>query len=206
MKLSRVLPSPGYRRHLQIRRGIAAALVVAAVVTGTSGLLRTDPSVVVFARDLPVGATVTEADLRLVPIPAELIPPSAITDPQIAIGRLVVTAVGSGEVVTGHRVTGSPLLEGFVDLADESPDLRVVPVRLADPDTVGLLRHGDLVTVVTADGDTGAPVVVAHGGRVVVADPDNPNTVLIALPEEESHDVAAISLASPLGIVLTPSE
>lgn len=204
MKISALLPSPGYRRQLQIRRLAAGVLVLAAGATALSGMVRTDPTVLVFTRDLAVGETVTDDALRLAHVPADVIPESAVTDPDEVAGRIVVTAAGAGEIVTGHRITGTHVLAGLAGSADGAEELTVVPVRLADPDTVALLHHGDRVTIVTADDESGRPVIVARGGRVVVADPENPSTVLIALPEEEAHDVAAISLSAPLGIVLTP--
>lgn len=179
---------------------------MAALATAAASFLRTDPLVLVFTRDLPVGATVTEEDVRLAPAPAHLIPATALYNPDDAQGRVVVTATGAGEMVTSQRVTGAPLLEGLSPHFPPGTAITVVPVRLADPDTVAHLRHGDRVTIVTSAPDTGEPVVVASGGRVVVADPENPTTVLIALAEEEAQNVAAVSLASPLGVVLSPED
>lgn len=207
MQLPAFFSRPGYRRSLLIRRFIAAILVIVAVLVAIGGTLRSDPQVVVFSRALAAGDTVTAEDLRLVSIPAEAIPDGAITDPEAAAGRTVVTAAGRGEIVTDVRITGSALVQSFNDAAngEGAPEVTtVVPVRLADPATVNLLSHGDTVTILTSPSEEdGASSVLARGGRVVVADEDNPDTVLIALSEHDAQTVASASLTSPLGVVLT---
>lgn len=185
----------------------AAALVVAAVVTALASRLSSDPSVVVFARPLPVGTEVGEDDLKVSFFPADLIPDGAATDATGAVGRVLVTGVSAGEVVTDSRLTGPRLTE---ELAASFPPDQVpviVPVRLADPSTTALLRHGDTVTIVTTGEPSqleGAPgVVVATGGRVVIADPAQPETILVALESGQAQRAASASLSTPLGIVLT---
>jgi pilus assembly protein CpaB len=52
---------------------------------------------VVAARDLPVGAVITDRDVRLIDWPGNAIPPGLISSPQDAIGRGVVTTVRVNE-------------------------------------------------------------------------------------------------------------
>lgn len=211
MKLSFPFSPPGHRRSVLLRRVVAAALVVAAVISAAASRLESDPSVVVFARPLAVGTEVSAEDLRLSPFPSRLIPEGAATEIATVTGRVVVTGVGAGEVVTDARLTGPRLTEelaaGFP--SDQRPV--VVPVKLADPATTALLRHGDTVTIVTTAATTGdvadpagAPgVVVATGGRVVIADPAQPETILVALEAGQAQRTASASLSTPLGIVVT---
>lgn len=206
------LTPPGHRRSVQLRRIAAGALVVAALVSALWSATRTDPVVLTFARDLPVGATLTAEDLRPLPVPDRLLPAGALTDPEGVVGEVTVTGVGTGELVTERKVTGPRLLASLADSFPEGVIPTVVPVRLVDPSTASLLRHGDTVNIVTSPGTGSAPapeteapgpVVVAGGGRVVVADPEHPDSVLIAFDEQAAQRVAAASLTSPLAVVLT---
>lgn len=219
MKLSLPFSPPGHRRSVLLRRVAAAALVVAAVVSAVASRLDSDPPVVVFAHPLPVGSEVGADDLRLSPFPATLIPEGAATDMSAVVGRVVVTGVGAGEVVTDSRLTGPRLTEELAAGFSPDQDPVVVPVKLADPATTALLRHGDTVTIVTT-GETAAlgpdagrdprpdagpvpGIVVATGGRVVIADPAQPETILVALEAGQAQRTASASLSTPLGIVVT---
>lgn len=209
MKFKIPFSPPGHHRGVQLRRLLAAALVVAAAATAVSSRITGDPTVVVFAHDLPVGTEVSETDLRVSRYPADLIPEEAVLDSQEIVGRVVVSGVGTGEVVTESRLTGPRLTEALT--SSFPPDQRpvVVPVRLADPATAALLRHGDTVSIVSPS-DLSAPepspgAVVATGGRVVIADPANPETILVALEALQAQNVASASLSTPLGVVVTGS-
>ncbi|AKK10701.1 SAF domain-containing protein [Corynebacterium uterequi] len=194
----RSLTIPGYRRRVFLHRIAAAVLLLSAVAWAAHDHVAEDPAVVVFAADLPVGHELVAADLQLAHLPHRVVPHGAVGSTEDALGRVTVTAVGAGEVVTTSRVTGSALA---TSLAGE--EATTVPVRLADPTTVALLRHGDGVTVVTAGAEPGGePVIVATGGKVVLADPEHPDSVLIAFPPEQAHAVAAAALATPLGVVI----
>lgn len=223
MKLSLSLPSPGHRRATLIRRVVAGCFVVAALVSAVASATQTDPTVLTFARSLPAGTVVADTDLRVTGVPERLIPHGALADTEAdaVAGRMTVTEVGQGEVVTELKVTGPRLIDSLTSEfpADSVPT--VVPVRLADPTSVALLRHGDTVTIVTTPSEnpaggseddeahrvtgpaTDESIVVATGGRVVLADPEHPDTVLVALDEPAAQRVASASLSSALGIVLT---
>ena len=188
---------------------------MAAVISAVASRLDADPPVVVFAHPLPVGSEVGADDLRLSPFPATLVPEGAATELSTVVGRVVVTGVGAGEVVTDSRLTGPRLTEELATGFSPGQDPVVVPVKLADPATTALLRHGDTVTIVTT-GETAAlgpdpgldagpvpGIVVATGGRVVIADPAQPETILVALEAGQAQRTASASLSTPLGIVVT---
>ena len=102
----------------------------------------------------------------------------------------------------------------------EAAAARMIPVKLAEPDIIPHLHHGDTVDVVTAVdaasspsdvGEGEAPTaptarVIATGGRVVSTSSAegeaSSSTVLLALPHDHANDVAAASLSQPLTVVI----
>ena len=196
---------PGHRRSLLLRRLLAAALVLAAVVSVVRSATAEHPRIVVFAQAVAAGASLGEDDVMLRSVPADLIPDSALTDPQQAIGLVATAAADAGEPVTGSRLIGPELINALVGLGDEGPSsATMVPVTLADPDVATLLRHGDTVSIVTVAAEGTEPVMVADGARVILAGADaGSESLLVALGNEAAERVAAASLTSPLAVVLT---
>lgn len=175
--------------------------MLAAVITAFHGTRDTEPRAAVLQRDVPAGDTVTETDLVVAPVPPHLLPEAAVQDPAAVTGQVAATTLPAGAVATELDFVGQKLV---TDLLGESGDL--VPLKLAEPEVIPLLRHGDTVTVVSHRPESPEPVVVAEGGRVVLADGDDTAeaaTVLIALPEEAARQVAAAALSAPLAVVLT---
>ncbi|GAB3939104.1 SAF domain-containing protein [Corynebacterium tapiri] len=201
------LRAPGYRRQVTLRRICALALLAVAVALAVAHARQRDPHTLVFSKDVAPGATLRSEDVTLRRVPKDLIPSNALTSLDEVTGRQVLSAAVAGELVTATRVTGQEALTALGADAAGSAQLNVVPVRLADPATAAVLEHGDTISVVTAAGDEpqGQPIVIAERGRVVVADDENPDTVLIAFPSELATRVAAASLTSPLSVVLLTS-
>lgn len=207
-RLRRTLTTPGWRRQLLLRRTLALALLAAAGFTALHSAGGRDPEVVVFTRDVPAGGAVTPDDVGLREVPPGLIPSGALTSPEDVNGRVVVAAAQPGEVATSSRFIGTAVTGQLVDQRTEPANM--VPLKLAEPEILPLLHHGDTVAIVTHTADSGEPEVVAAGGRVVLAsmESDGPGsgpqgTVLVALPESDARAVAAASLATPLAVVLT---
>ena len=100
----------------------------------------------------------------------------------------------------------------------EDAAARMIPVKLAEPDIIPHLHHGDTVDVVTAVDASPSPAgegeasttptarVIATGGRVVSTSSAegeaSTSTVLLALPHDHANDVAAASLSQPLTVVI----
>lgn len=195
------LRTPGWRRAVLLRRALAGLLVLAAVTTALHGARDTEPRAAVLQRKVPAGGTVTEADLALAPVPPHLLPETAVQDPAAVTGQVAATTLPAGAVATELDFIGQQLV---TDLLGQPGDL--VPLKLAEPEVIPLLRHGDTVTVVSHRPKTPEPLVVAEGGRVILADgvdTSDAATVLIALPEEAARQVAAAALSAPLAVVLT---
>lgn len=129
-----------------------APLLAAAAVLAALAVARTaappppvTEAVVVLARDVPAGSTLTRADLRLGRLPAGAVPESAETDPAALVGRSLAVPGEARLPVVGS------LLAGARFEVEPPPGSVVVPVRLAGSG-VALLRPGDRVDLVaTAD-------------------------------------------------------
>src|SRR5690348_16126697 len=116
----------GWRRALLLRRVLAVALAVAALVLGLSPTGRAPVvPVVVAAAAVPAGGRLTPADLAVREWPAELVPAGAAHEVAAVDGRALVAAARVGEPITDAR------LAGVAPATD--PTTAVVPVRLADP-------------------------------------------------------------------------
>ena len=143
-----------FRQPLAAVSAGLAVLLFAVTLRPTSADL---VDVIVASADLPAGSTLTEQDLAVDAIPADYVPPGAVTNPADALGRMIASGIASGEPITSSRlVTPGPRADG----------LHTVPVRLADAEAATLLSPGSVVDLVLASGDTGARIV-AEGVQVV---------------------------------------
>ena len=218
-RLVSTLRTPGHRRGVVVRRAIAVALLIAALASALSAAKEL-PRVPVFSRDLPAGAELALADVDLAHLPSSSIPDSAVAaKPEELTGRVITAAAGKGEVITDARLLGEELVSSLVG-GSEAAAARMIPVKLAEPDIIPHLHHGDTVDVVTAVdaasspsdvGEGEAPTaptarVIATGGRVVSTSSAegeaSSSTVLLALPHDHANDVAAASLSQPLTVVI----
>ena len=215
-RLVSTLRTPGHRRGVVVRRAIAVALLIAALASALSAAKEL-PRVPVFSRDLPAGAELALADVDLA-LPSSSIPDSAVAaNPEELTGRVITAAAGRGEVITDARLLGEDLVSSLVG-GSEAAAARMIPVKLAEPDIIPHLHHGDTVDVVTAVDAAPSPTeegeapttptarVIATGGRVVSTSSAegeaSSSTVLLALPHDHANDVAAASLSQPLTVVI----
>ena len=133
------------------RRTLAAALLCLAAGAAVYQLTPASAAMVpvaVAARDLASGATLSPADLRLSRLPADSVPQGAETEPSRLSGRRMAGPVRRGEPITDASLVGPGLLTGT------PPGTAAVPVRIADPASIGLLSTGQLVDLVLSP-DTG---------------------------------------------------
>lgn len=106
----------------RVRIGILIAVIGVALAVGgvyvLSNLLRqalaplpaptpvaaiTQPAVVA-THNIPLGNILKSADLAVVDVPVELIPPGTISDPELVVGRYVKTQLVAGEMVLDHHL------------------------------------------------------------------------------------------------------
>lgn len=205
-------PWTSLRRALSWHRrklGVLAAVV--AVVATVAAASPPDPpatSVAVATASLPGGHAVTTDDLRMVRMPTRFVPEQAVTDPAALVGRSLVAPVTRGQVLTTVSVV-RPRPDGAED------GLVTTPLRLADPDVVGLLAVGDVVDVIAADPRTGSSAVVAEQVRIVAiprtADGGGPlgaraaageegRLVLVAVGPEVATELASAAVSRRLTV------
>jgi pilus assembly protein CpaB len=135
------------------RRLLAAGLLAGSAACAISAVSPAPPPralVAAAAHDLAGGTTITAGDLRMVKVPPESLPAGAITDEAQLTGRLLAVPVRAGETITDVRLVGPTLLAGYGDR------LVAAPVRIADAGSAALLRPGDVIDVLAADGADGA--------------------------------------------------
>ncbi len=193
---------PDWTRTVAARRVAAGALVVLAA----GSALRPDPSagladVVVAARDLKPGIELTADDFTVESRSATTIPDGARTDPTTLVGATLAGPTRRGEVLTDVRLLGSRLAQ-----ASAGPDARVVPLHVADPALLDLVRSGDVVDVLAVvpqgvgEHDAERPRVVARDAIVVLASATTKapgggaGVVLVALPAAAAIEAAGASL------------
>jgi Flp pilus assembly protein CpaB len=192
---------------MALRRLVAVALVVlaGALALRPAGAREADQvDVVVAAHDLSPGSTLTRADLSIHPLPDADVPSGALTGHATVVGRVLASAVRTGEPLTDVRLVGP----ADTALTTGDPAAATVPVRLADPDVADLLRPGIRVDVVTLDPDRQTDPVLAANATVVTtratrdAQGQAGRLVLVALPKQFATRLAAASLRQPVTVTL----
>jgi Flp pilus assembly protein CpaB len=146
------------RKSLAAGCAFAAALGVLSIARAPRGG-RLVP-VVVATRTLGIGADLTPATVRLARWPLALVPEGAVTSLAAVVGRRLTASLGTGEVVTGARVSGSGVLAG------QPAGTVAAHVVLPDTASAAMVRPGDSVDLVGPQG------VVARAVRVLRVDAD----------------------------------
>ncbi|MCC9069298.1 RcpC/CpaB family pilus assembly protein [Arthrobacter cryoconiti] len=205
---------------LRRRRLLAAFLLCAAAAIAVQQLTPAEPAtttILIAARDLPAGHTLTRTDLVEAKVSPVMVPDEALRpDDQQAspwAGSQVSGPVRRGEVVTDAALLGKGLLVGA------PPGSQAVPVRLADPSTVQLLHQGQLVNIVLTssqgiDGPTSNEVLAssvpvlwtsafaASSGGLLPSTHDSDGLVVIAATASQSALLAGASVRGKIFLVL----
>jgi Flp pilus assembly protein CpaB len=208
-------------------RALAAWAAAVLVALATAHLVATDLAalhrrarslgpprpVVVAARDLPLGAVVTGADVRTVRLPGGLVAPGAVDDARRAVGRVVAVPAVAGATLFERQLTRRARdgLSGIVP--DDARAVRVVTEDGFRPEP------GAVVDVLASfdpalGGAPGAAVVVARAARVLDSAVDGDSgggaapavgvTLLVA--RDEAPDVAFAAANGVLTLALAPPE
>lgn len=127
------------------RRPLAAALLCGAAAAAVYQVTPpTSPSAaaVVAAVDLPAGATLGAGQLRVAQLSPEALPEGAATRIDAVAGQKLTGPMRRGEILTDAALAGPGLLAG-------TPAGTVaVPVRVADPGSLQLVRTGQDIDIV----------------------------------------------------------
>lgn len=187
--------------------GLAAASTVQAVRPPAAPTV----GVVVAARAVPAGVSLTASDVRVARYPVATVPDGALT--------ALASAVGASTAVP--LSAGSPLGPGVLASAEVSgpPGTVVATVRFADPAVAGLLSAGMHVDVLAATAEGGPGGVVARRALVLpVARPpaassgllgggasgDDSVPVLVAVSPDEAPALAGAAASALLSAVVVP--
>ena len=120
-------------------------------------------SVVAAARAIVRGTTITDDALSTVVLPSRFAPPGALRDPALAVGRIAVSDLAEGEVVTRLRLSdgGAGRIASLVPVGMRA-------VQLPAASTAGV-ESGDRVDVIATFGGGGAHTeLTAEGLEVLV--------------------------------------
>jgi pilus assembly protein CpaB len=141
---------PWFMLLLALTSGVVAALLALRYLRErTTPLMASEPrkaTIVLSARNLPVGALLTERDLKVVSWPGDAVPGGYIRSVKDAIGRGVITPVAENE----------PLLEAKVSTKDAGGGLPII------------IRDGMRAVSVRVDEIIGVAGFVIPGTRVDV--------------------------------------
>lgn len=197
------------------RRLLACLLFSAAAGVAVEAVVGEDYAtidVVSASRDLAAGTVLTAADLRTVRLPEEAAVGGAFERPDQVIGQQLATPLSAGFPVPATALMGDGLLTGA------KPGTVAVPLRPADPGTVGLLAPGQLVDVVLSTGngyDVAADsTVLARAVPVLWTAPggsagswpgevDDGGLVVVAAPAEAAATLAGSSSSGDVHLILT---
>ncbi|MEA5453343.1 RcpC/CpaB family pilus assembly protein [Sinomonas sp. JGH33] len=197
------------------RRSLAAAALCVGVAIGVYQL--TPPSaahasVVVAAADLPAGAPIQSSQIRLARVPVDGLPEHAATEVDEVAGQRLAGPMRKGEILTDAAMVGPGLLTGA------AAGTVAVPVRIADPGSLELLRTGQSVDLVLTEeiGRDGPKSTILAAGVTVLwtgaggAPPggwlgtpkDAEGLVVVAAESDEARAIAGASSRGKVFFVL----
>jgi len=175
--------------------------------------------VVVAARELPPGVTLTPADVQLVELPTAYVPPGAVGAVADVVGHVANGPVAEGEALTATRLSdaGGPLP---VSLPPGSVAVQIrvaaVPEGLRSGDHVDVLATAgtgrsytnqiaeDLTVLALPDGGTDTMGAAAEPWALLLAGPDEARELVNA--EAYARLSLAVRAAAPLATAAqTPS-
>jgi pilus assembly protein CpaB len=201
------LPPPLRRLLWRGRRPAAALCLALAALLLVQAIRSPGPptsTVLVAARDIPLGSTVSVEDLARRPLPTGTLPDGVTDDDTTLLGARTAVEIPAG----------LPLVAALLaDTLDTGPPGTVtVPVRFTDASTVAYLMPGRQVDVVSTMPDSGA-VTVATGALVLSrpgsddTDPsargsDDGGVVLLAVDPDQAVQLSAASASTGLSAIL----
>lgn len=196
-----------FNRH---RRLYALLLALAAgALTWVAGSDEPTPqtSVIVAARQLPVGTELSASDLKELSLPASVVAEldGLFTDDAELIGRKLLVPLTPEAPLTRSSLLDSALLDSVPE------GMQAVTIRPQDPIGTQLIPSGTSVEVFEAesfeDGTTEPTVLSAHalvlhnagfqreakagGWPRLGADPEETATIVVAVPQERARAVVA---------------
>jgi Flp pilus assembly protein CpaB len=115
-------------------------------------------SIVVAAREIPPKTQITAADLKLVKMNSEVVPPAALTRSEDVVGKITITSISVGEPILATRLGGAngavfvvfpaDALDGNGAIKVGTPNYRAMSITVNDAQAAGgSIAPGDIVDV-----------------------------------------------------------
>jgi Flp pilus assembly protein CpaB len=115
-------------------------------------------SIIVAAREIPPKTQITTADLKLVRMNTEVVPPAALTRSEDVVGRITITSISVGEPILASKL-GGPNGQAFVVIPSDAletngamkpgtPNYRAMSLTIVDAQAAGgNIQPGDIVDI-----------------------------------------------------------
>ncbi len=189
----------GGRRARNLRRALAAGLLITAGVLALSDRPGPQPGVHVLAV-CGISAPAAPCVRRTSPLAVAQAPDGALRITSEAVGRLLSAPVRKGEVLTDVRlVSGAG--------PDPGPGRVAVPIRPADPGTVELLTPGVHVAVLAVPESGSATVLAADAVVLSIPPPSRSDPsrrlVVLAVPTPAADRITATAATGTLALRFT---
>lgn len=132
-------------------------------------------NVVVAARDIPLGALLSQSDVTTISVPVELIPRTALRDVEAVVGRISTTPLVEGELILQHHLADPTNISH--DLAFVISDDQVLMAFPATDlmSTLSIIQRGDFVDILASI--VQETEVVEPGGGVILEGPQTKSTL-----------------------------
>jgi Flp pilus assembly protein CpaB len=115
-------------------------------------------NIIVAAREIPPKTQITAADLKLVKMNTEVVPPSAIVRAEDAVGKITITSISVGEPILPTKLGGpngtvfvvfpADALEANGNIKANAPSYRAMSITVSDAQAAGgSILPGDIVDV-----------------------------------------------------------
>jgi Flp pilus assembly protein CpaB len=115
-------------------------------------------SIIVAAREIPPKTQITAADLKLVKMNTEVVPPAALTRSEDVVGRITITSISVGEPILPTKLGGlngnvfvvfpADALEANGNIKVGAPNYRAMSITVSDAQAAGgAVQPGDIVDI-----------------------------------------------------------
>lgn len=147
------------------------ALLMSLFVYGKTQGPKTEKTVkvVAAARDMGAGTRLKTADLKLIAIPERDLPKNAMTDPKIAVDRVILFPLNSNEPVVANKLSTQAGVEGLASTIE--PGKRAISVPITDSSGAGGLiqprSHVDVLFTRTGSMNEAVTTVVLQNITVM---------------------------------------
>ena len=187
------------------RRAVGALLAASAVLLLAEALTTPLPTVpvVVLQRAAAAGEPLTAADLGARNLPPDAVPDDALTSVDDAVGQTLAVPAAAGTIL-------QPALLARTTTAAKGR--AVVPIVVADDELRRLLSPGELISLVSAHGES--PEIVTGDARVVAlpstegsgalraAASTDRGALLVDVPASSAAVVALLGQGGQLSVIL----